>query len=54
MVGRKTGKYLEMMIILAFIDSFGLMEQKIGLFESLDEFVYWYNYLKPHMSLNFD
>ena len=30
------------------------MEQKIGLFKSLDEFVYWYNYVKPHMSLNFD
>ena len=33
---------------------FGLMEQKICLFESLDEFVHWYNYVKPHMSLNFD
>jgi putative transposase len=33
---------------------FGLMEQKLHLFESLEEFVYWYNYVKPHMSLNFD
>ena len=33
---------------------FGLIEQKICLFKSLDEFVYWYNYVKPHMSLNSD
>ncbi len=33
---------------------FGLMEQKVHLFDSVDEFVYWYNYVKPHMSLNFD
>ena len=36
------------------IDSFGLMEQKLHLFDSLEEFVHWYNYVKPHMSLNFD
>jgi hypothetical protein len=33
---------------------FGLMEQKLNLFDSVDEFIYWYNYIKPHMSLNFD
>ena len=33
---------------------FDLMEQKLHLFDSVDEFVYWYNYVKPHMSLNFD
>jgi len=33
---------------------YGLMEQKISLFGSVDEFVYWYNCMKPHMSLNFD
>jgi len=33
---------------------FGLLEQKIHLFNSIEEFVYWYNYVKPHMSLNFD
>ena len=33
---------------------FGLMEQKAHLFDSVDEFVSWYNYVKPHMSLNFD
>ena len=32
---------------------FGLMEQKLHLFDSV-EFIYWYNYVKPHMSLNFD
>ena len=31
---------------------FGLMEQKLHLFDSAEEFVYWY--VKPHMSLNFD
>ena len=36
------------------IDSFGLMEQKLHLFDSLEEFVHWYNYVKPHMSLNFE
>jgi len=33
---------------------FGLMEQKLHLFDSVEEFIYWYNYVKPHMSLNFD
>jgi putative transposase len=33
---------------------FGLMEQKLHLFDSVGEFVHWYNYVKPHMSLNFD
>ncbi|MBE8540507.1 IS481 family transposase [Geoglobus acetivorans] len=33
---------------------FGLMEQKLSLFNSVEEFVYWYNHVKPHMSLNFD
>jgi len=33
---------------------FGLMEQKLHLFDSVDEFVSWYNYVKLHMSLNFD
>jgi len=33
---------------------FGLMEQKLNLFGSVEEFVEWYNYVKPHMSLNFD
>lgn len=30
------------------------MEQKLSLFNSVEEFVYWYNHVKPHMSLNFD
>ena len=33
---------------------FGLYRQKIKYFNSLREFVYWYNNIKPHMSLNFD
>ena len=33
---------------------FGLMEQKLFEFNSIDEFVDWYNFVKPHMSLNFD
>ncbi|WP_456370758.1 IS481 family transposase [Geoglobus sp.] len=33
---------------------FGLMEQKLNLFGSVEEFVEWYNHVKPHMSLNFD
>ncbi len=33
---------------------FGLLEQKLHLFDSVGEFVHWYNYVKPHMSLNFD
>ena len=24
------------------------------LFDSVEEFIYWYNFVKPHMSLNFD
>jgi putative transposase len=30
------------------------MGQKLSLFDSVDEFVDWYNLVKPHMSLNFD
>jgi len=30
------------------------MEQKLLEFNSIDGFVDWYNYVKPHMSLNFD
>lgn len=30
------------------------MEQKLHLFNSIKEFVYWYNFVKPHMSLNFE
>lgn len=33
---------------------FGLLEQKIHLFNSIDEFVNWYNFIKPHTSLDFD
>jgi putative transposase len=33
---------------------FGLYRQKRNLFLTLKEFVYWYNHIKPHMSLNFD
>jgi putative transposase len=33
---------------------FGLLEQKLKMFISVDEFVHWYNTLKPHMSLNID
>ena len=33
---------------------FGLYRQKRDLFPNLKEFVYWYNYVKPHLSLNFD
>ena len=33
---------------------FGLFEQKLYLFNSVDEFVFWYNTLKSHMSLNLD
>jgi len=33
---------------------FGLYKQKIYLFGSLDEFVHWYNHIKPHMSLDFE
>lgn len=33
---------------------FGLYRQKRDLFPSLKEFVYWYNQIKPHLSLNFE
>jgi putative transposase len=33
---------------------FGLLEQKLKLFDSISEFVLWYNTIKPHMSLNLD
>lgn len=33
---------------------FGLLEQKLKLFNSVDDFVHWYNTLKPHMSLNLE
>jgi putative transposase len=33
---------------------YGLVKQKLHLFESLREFVTWYNDIKPHMSLNLD
>jgi len=33
---------------------FGLYRQKRHLFGSLEEFVYWYNNIKPHLSLNFE
>ncbi len=33
---------------------FGLIEQKLFEFESVGEFISWYNFVKPHMSLNFD
>ena len=33
---------------------FGLLEQKLKLFKSVDKFVLWYNTIKPHMSLNLD
>jgi putative transposase len=33
---------------------FGLYRQKRELFPSLKEFVYWYNHIKPHMSLNYE
>ena len=31
---------------------FGLLESKLKLFDSVDEFVLWYNPLKPHMNFN--
>lgn len=33
---------------------YGLYRQKRHLFDSLKEFVYWYNNVKPHLSLNFE
>jgi len=33
---------------------YGTFQQKIRLFDSIDEFMHWYNYYKPHLSLDFD
>ena len=33
---------------------FGLYRKKRNLFNSLQEFVHWYNHIKPHLSLNFE
>lgn len=33
---------------------FGLYRQKRHMYNSLQDFVYWYNQIKPHLSLNFD
>lgn len=33
---------------------YGLYRQKRHLFNSLKDFVYWYNHVKPHLSLNFE
>ncbi|MFH1306827.1 MAG: DDE-type integrase/transposase/recombinase [Candidatus Micrarchaeota archaeon] len=33
---------------------FGTVKSKLDEFESLDELMHWYNYIKPHMSLDFD
>lgn len=33
---------------------FGLYRQKRHMFPSLKDFVYWYNHVKPHLSLNFE
>lgn len=33
---------------------FGLYRQKRDMFPSFKEFVYWYNHIKPHLSLNFE
>ena len=33
---------------------FGLYRQKRKMFGTLQEFVYWYNHVKPHLSLNFE
>jgi putative transposase len=33
---------------------FGLYRQKRYMFQNLQEFVYWYNRVKPHLSLNMD
>ena len=33
---------------------FGLYRKKRNLFDSLREFVHWYNHIKPHLSLNFE
>lgn len=33
---------------------FGLYRQKRDMFSNLQEFVHWYNHIKPHLSLNLD
>jgi len=33
---------------------FGLLEQKMHFFNSIEEFVKWYNFIKPRTSLGFD
>jgi len=33
---------------------YGTFQQKIHLFNDIDEFMHWYNYIKPHQSLDFD
>lgn len=33
---------------------FGLYRQKRDMFGNLSEFVYWYNHIKPHLSLNME
>jgi putative transposase len=33
---------------------FGLLEHKLNRFNSVEDFVRWYNTIKPHMSLNLD
>ena len=33
---------------------FGLYRQKRNMYDSLHDFVYWYNQIKPSLSLNFD
>lgn len=33
---------------------FGLYRKKRNFFNSLQEFVHWYNHIKPHLSLNFE
>ncbi len=33
---------------------FGLLKQKLRLFNPINEFVLWKNTLKPHMNLNYD
>jgi putative transposase len=30
------------------------MELKLSEFDSVDEFIGWYNFVKPHLSLKFD
>ncbi|MCL4343371.1 MAG: DDE-type integrase/transposase/recombinase [Thaumarchaeota archaeon] len=33
---------------------YGTFQQKIRLFDSIDELMHWYNYDKPHLSLDFE